>query len=868
MALRSAARRCVVLLVVGASALALSMTLTAPRAVAGIASWTSAPLYGGTVFALAASPVTPSLVLAGTGGAGVFRSTDGGASWTRSSSGLPSDTMVFALTFAPTAPDTVYAGTYASGIYRSTDMGQTWVKVTSSLDTGTFNYVAVDPQNAATVFIGSAGGGVWRSTDGAVTWTLLTWPDIDNIAGEALAIAPSDPRIVYVVGPSMLRSADGGTTWTEMAPVAEAASVSVDPADADTILVGGMEGVFRSTDGGASWKQVGTVSGYDVVTTLERDPAVPETLWAGTYSSGLFRSDDGGSTWQPDDTGLPANQEVLGVAVSNTGPITALTHLGVFRRAATATAWTSSSTGITGSQVNALAVAPTDSAILYAGLEGQGAFRSTDNGASWTYAGLTSQNVNSLAVSPTSASTIWAATSRGVQRSDNGGVTWATQLDVYNDTPTAVAVAPSSASTVYSTMLQSGVYRSTDGGSTWHQLALPADVNAFSVLIDPTNPSTLWVGTRFAGIVRSTDAGATWTSAQAQGSGYDALALSLDPRNPTRLFGAIQADSGGGVYTSSDSGQTWKRSTGGTPPDSATAVVADPSTAGRVYAGSDAPGSPGVYVSNDDGVTWQDLSSGLTTRVARSLVVQTSGVVHLGTTAYGVSSGGGIFDYTPPGTAPSAPTLKSPTAAVQLASSAVVSWSATWSGVAHYEVRYQRAAYNGGFGAWVYPASWQALPASTSTVTATGLVQGYDYCYAVRATDGAGNTSAWTPSRCTARALDDRALSASTGWQRVTGSNWWNSSATTTTTVGARLTKSSVQLDRVGIVATTCNHCGSVAVYVGATKIGTISLYATATHYQRLLQLPRFSLQTGTVTIKVLSSGKTVQIDGLLSTRT
>jgi photosystem II stability/assembly factor-like uncharacterized protein len=865
MALRSTARRRLVLLVVGASALV--MTLTAPRAVAGTASWTSAPLYGGTVFALAASPATPSLVLAGTGGAGVFRSTDGGASWTRSSSGLPSDTMVFALTFAPTAPDTVYAGTYASGVYRSTDAGQTWVRVTSSLDAGTFNYVAVDPQDAATVFIGSAGVGVWRSTDGGVTWTLLTLPGGVNLAGDALAIAASDPRIVYVVGSSMLRSADGGTTWTEMAPVTEAASVSVDPADADTILVGGMEGVFRSTDGGASWAQVETVPGDDVVITLQRDPAAPDTLWAGTYSSGLFRSDDGGSTWQPDDTGLPADQQVFGVAVSNTGPITAVTHLGVFRRVATATTWTSSSTGITGSQVNALAVAPTDSAILYAGLEGQGAFRSTDNGASWTYAGLTGQNVNSLAVSPTSASTIWAATSRGVQRSDNGGVTWATQLTFFNDTPTAVAVAPSSASTVYATTFQSGVYRSTDGGSTWHQLTLPGDVMAWSVLIDPTNPSTLWVGTRYAGIARSTDAGATWMSAQAQGSGADALALSLDPRNPTRLFAAIQ---GSGVYMSADSGQTWTRSTGGTPPNSATAVVADPSTAGRVYAGSDDPESPGVYVSNDDGVTWQDISSGLTTRVARSLAVQASGIVHLGTTAYGVSSGGGIFDYTPPGTAPSAPTLKSPTAPVQLASSTLVSWSGSdaSSGVAQYQVRYQRAAYNAGFGAWVYPAGWQALPASTSKVTATGLVQGYDYCYSVRATDQAGNSSAWTPSRCTARALDDRTLSASTGWLRVTGSNWWNSTATTTTTAGARLTKSGVQLDQVGVVATTCNHCGSVAVYVGATKIGTISLYATATHYQRLLLLPRFSLRSGTVTIKVLSSSKTVQIDGLLSTRT
>jgi hypothetical protein len=72
-----------------AGVIALLTVFLAPPAVAGLGTWTSARLYGGTVFAVAASPADPSLVLAGTGGAGVFRSTDGGAAWSRSSSGLP-----------------------------------------------------------------------------------------------------------------------------------------------------------------------------------------------------------------------------------------------------------------------------------------------------------------------------------------------------------------------------------------------------------------------------------------------------------------------------------------------------------------------------------------------------------------------------------------------------------------------------------------------------------------------------------------------------------------------------------------------------------------------------------------------------------
>jgi photosystem II stability/assembly factor-like uncharacterized protein len=630
-----------------AGLLALVTVVPALPAGAGVNTWTSARLYGGTVYGLAASPANPSIVLAGTGGAGVFRSTDGGVSWHRSSSGMPHDTTVFTFAFAPSVPSTVFAATYASGVYRSTDAGRSWVRITSSIDVGSFYYIAVDPSNAARLFIGSASG-LWRSTSGGASWTLLTWPAGDGIAGEAVAIAPSDPQVVYVVGSSMLRSADGGMTWTNMAPVTEAASVWVDPGDANTLLVGGMDGVYRSTDGGASWHPVATVAVNDVVSRLVPDPVVPNRFWAGTYASGLFRSDDGGTTWHSYNAGLPAKRWVRGITFGSAGVLCALTQFGVFRRAQTASSWTPSSSGITGSEVNSLAYAPGNSAVLYAGLQGQGLFRSTDSGKSWSYAGLRGQNVNSVAVSPTRASTIWAATLTSVRRSRDGGTTWVKQFAVPDDAPTAVAVARSSPSTLYVTTYQSGVYHSGDGGSTWHRLTLPGDVVAFCILIDPANASRIWVGTRFDGIVRSTDGGATWTSGRgSQPSGYDAVSLAIDPHNHKRLYAAIEAESGGGVYVSSDSGRTWSRSSGGAAPASADVVAADPSTGGRIYAGSDDPAALGVYRSTDDGVSWRNVSAGLSTRDPRSLVVQPAGTIHLGTTAFGGGSGGGIFNYTP-----------------------------------------------------------------------------------------------------------------------------------------------------------------------------------------------------------------------------
>jgi hypothetical protein len=188
------------------------------------------------------------------------------------------------------------------------------------------------------------------------------------------------------------------------------------------------------------------------------------------------------------------------------------------------------------------------------------------------------------------------------------------------------------------------------------------------------------------------------------------------------------------------------------------------------------------------------------------------------------------------------------------------------SGVRSYDVRYQRASYSGGFGAWTTRRGWTA---TTATAKSLPLAAGFDYCVEVRARDTVGNVGPWSARRCVARALDDRALVAATGaWTRHTGAGFYFGTYTTTSRAAQSLTRTGARLVRVGVVATTCARCGTVAVYVGGRRVGRLSLYSPAPARRQVLLLPRFGYRAGTVRLTTVTTGKTVQIDGLVISRT
>lgn len=191
-----------------------------------------------------------------------------------------------------------------------------------------------------------------------------------------------------------------------------------------------------------------------------------------------------------------------------------------------------------------------------------------------------------------------------------------------------------------------------------------------------------------------------------------------------------------------------------------------------------------------------------------------------------------------------------------------VRWSsiAGTSPVVSYDVRYRRAAWNGSFGAL---ATWRGATSSTSATF--GASTGATYCFSVRARDAGGGLSGWTGETCTAIPLDDRSLARSSGWTAGTGTAYYRSTYLRSSSYGARLVRTSVRARRIAIVATTCSTCGSVRVYWGSTLLRTISLRSTATVNRKILSVADFgSTRSGTLTIKVYSSGRRALIDGLV----
>ncbi len=143
---------------------------------------------------------------------------------------------------------------------------------------------------------------------------------------------------------------------------------------------------------------------------------------------------------------------------------------------------------------------------------------------------------------------------------------------------------------------------------------------------------------------------------------------------------------------------------------------------------------------------------------------------------------------------------------------------------------------------------------------------GYTYCVSVRARNKAGQLSGWTRGRCLARALDDRSLGRSSGWAAKTAAPYSGGTYLATRSKGASLTRTSARVRRVGVVASTCRRCGSVAVLVNGKRIGTVNL-AGPFRRSRVLMLPAFTRKRATVTLRVRSSGALVRIDGLVLSR-
>jgi hypothetical protein len=327
------------------------------------AAATGLPTTGASTAALAVDPTDLNRVLFAMP-LGIYLTTDGGASWTVSINGLTA-WPVAAVASDATQARTVYAGTLGSGGWRSTDGGASWAPMNTGPN-ATFAYSILGV--GLNTFIG-AGLGIFVSPDHGVTWNLVS-NAVGNVV--AIAVAPSNPMVMYAGGGSVVTSADGGLTW-------------------------GMSGLGMR------------------VQALVVDPQNPMIAYAGMPTMGVMRTSNGGANWSPVNTGL-TQMNVLSLAIHPTaaGTLFAGTDNGLFKTTNGAGSWTVTS-GTAGVAVDSIVVHPTNPTQLFAGTTTGGVYHSSDGGDTFTAmnGGLDNPFVNQIALDRSNPDILYAATTGG-----------------------------------------------------------------------------------------------------------------------------------------------------------------------------------------------------------------------------------------------------------------------------------------------------------------------------------------------------------------------------------------------------------------------------------------------------------------------
>jgi photosystem II stability/assembly factor-like uncharacterized protein/tRNA A-37 threonylcarbamoyl transferase component Bud32 len=588
--------------------------------------------------ALAVDPNDPDTVFAGTYGAGIYVSRDGGKTWTPSNEGLGKGT-VGSIVIDPNDSNVIYTGLFdQGGVYKSTDGGQTWIAAHTGIDLDSAwvwtGLVYFDPADSSRLYYSGTTNGLYHSSDGGVTWQKRSdpCPEVTD-----LAVDPSDGEHLYAstyVNPraclaGVYESHDGGRTWTRQATNETVAPgdefggdwwhLAADPRDFSVLYAGGQIGTLKTSDGGQSWVTV-LDQGCDWLTKSEialycgqgggllispdsgqsweavshsidwtgRErrpfaivPGTPESLYAGTDT--VVRSADGGWTWtRVGSLGAVARMRL--VVDPRDGKRLFLRGIDqpgvVYRSEDEGKTWhTVITQDYGGSQITIDSVHD----IVYLPSRSKGLYRSRDSGQTWERFGdgYLTHGPLQLIPDPQDANRLWliGECGTGLSLSEDGGETFAMVESFPEFVCQPILLVYGDGQRMY-VVAGSGLYRSDDGGDTWRALG-ELGGNYRAAALHPGNADVVYAGSTHKGVFKTEDGGLSWRQVNFGLTNPSVNELAIDPAHPQTIYVATD----GGAFVSPDGGEHWSPVQEELGPNPIVySIAVDPNDSSKVYA--------------------------------------------------------------------------------------------------------------------------------------------------------------------------------------------------------------------------------------------------------------------------------------------
>lgn len=662
---------------------ALKASSTSPWTLIGPVGFDSRiePTWGrmsGRVRAIALDPNDGNRILLGTATGGVWLSSNAGQSWTPLTDQMPS-LAIGAVAIDPNNANVFYAGSgeangsyYSAGLYKSTDGGASWqVLAANTFRLGAIASILVDPANSNFVLVcarngsllngGSTGnniGGVYRSTDGG-----QSFQQVFNSFCTDLVAVPTNFNVMYTSavgindGNGLYRSTDRGQSFSRVEGAVSGSDVGRLAIglsrDGSRVYIGGDNGnavvLQRSLDGGTTWSpavstpkpdgnsnepgQAATYCesqcGYD--NAIGVDPFDGNVVWLGGI--GLFRSGDAMENFArigSNNTGggpLHVDHHVVAFHPTVQGLVYNGNDGGIYRSTDGGASWASIGGTLATIQSYHVALHPTDPNILYTGNQDNGTTRRTGNDV-WTE--INGGDGGYAAVDFANPQIVYSSTTElNFSKSTNGGDTFQPAGFQRAEGEPVGFIAPVVMHPTNSQVLVGGTNRlwlTSDGAANWQPVteALPVTEGAVisTIVVARGDPQLIYAGASDGTFARFSPEGVGRVRGGSLPERY-LTSVAADASNPIVVYATFSGfneatpSTPGHVFRSSDGGATWTNASGNLPNAPVNAVAIRPGQTQEVYVGTDV----GVYITLDGGGSWAKMGNGMPNVAVASMAV-------------------------------------------------------------------------------------------------------------------------------------------------------------------------------------------------------------------------------------------------------